>query len=388
MASRNSLQAMPNEIKAMIFKNVDINSVPALARTCRSFHKVYHQNSGLITHAIAVNTLGGVLPFAIAHYAAVRADWKACWPLPPEDELVENIHQFGRKYLDRTKAELAIHPKEFTFDMVAEMVAFHSVIEKWALVYTVEYIPDMFDVSWTTPITTTEMDRVKIGMYTIEISRTLLPFIIDDDDLIEKPWEMLWHYFPPWENRIAWDIDNFFTAVVGTYYSEAYPEEEIDSEFTWLSNWGIRGLDRLDDMDFLESSLDDLEAASVEKIFQNARFCRRDYPASTWLKPVGQDMTKRSLDIKHILARFPQDDTAACQMWYFELCKDVGLFKGRGHGPSDSSKWFDLARVHAVHPGVVPSLEEMQAAAEGKEYVSEYYTLSTEPDYCREIGYY
>ncbi|OTA81273.1 hypothetical protein M434DRAFT_37590 [Hypoxylon sp. CO27-5] len=394
MAAQNSLSNLPSEIKRMIMENTDITSVRALACTCRHFRNIYKKSYGLITHSITLKAIGeNVLPFAIARYAATQADWKAQWPLPSYDELMENVHRFGRKYLIRTKKELSIHPKDFSFAMASEIISFHSIVERLSLAYARWSMDDIYKdkISSAPAPTGTEMTRIQVALYAIEITRELLPFSLTHPNADDIVWDMLWHYFTPWESRLAWDIDTFLAEdIIKRKCLPASPNtvSREDLIIAWLSKYGLRGLDRLNRRDSLLLSFLHLEIELREFPFRFQRYCIHDPEGGTWLKPVGGDIMTRSFNIDHIMAMFPQEDTGACDNWLFDMAAIYLDEEGLSGQIPVGTSWWDLARIYAVYPSTLPTMEQMQALLKHEEFDASYFTLEGDPDFCREIGYY
>ncbi|KAI0110648.1 hypothetical protein F4776DRAFT_674384 [Hypoxylon sp. NC0597] len=397
MAHENNLQSVPNEIKCMVMENTDITSVRALACTCRHFRDIYKECHGRIIYSITLNAVGeDVLPFAIARYAAIQSDWKAQWPLPNFGELMEEVHRFGRKYLLRTKKELAIHPEDFSFAMASEIISFHSIVEKWSLAYARSSMDSMYKEkkSSAPEPSAGEMIRIQVALYSMEITGELLPFRIRDEDSDDIVWDMLWHYFSPLENTLAWDIDDFLTEkIITDKYLQAFPKTAFGEDLikTFLTKYGLRGLDRLNHRDSLLLSFLHLEIELVGRPLRSERYCIHDADGCSWLKPVEGDVMVRSYDIDHILAAFPQEDRGPCNNWFFSLAimSLSELLNETLHNDIVFQiSWWDLARIHAVFPSFLPSMEYMQALLEHEEYDASPYTLETDPDFCREIGYY
>ncbi|KAI1413898.1 hypothetical protein F5Y13DRAFT_188875 [Hypoxylon sp. FL1857] len=396
MAHRTRLDSLPQELTLMIFSNLDIHSFRALANTSPVFRSISIRHHATITHRITQNALGDLMPFAIAVYAASRADWKAQWPLPGYDELKGNILQFGEQYLIRTQEASAIRLPDFTFSMALEMINFHSIIEEWTSAY-LEWSMDQASQNdiQRSPFTATEIKRVQLTLYAMEISRELLPFDIIHGDIVEILWDMFWHYFSPWENQLAWDIDDFLRDTIRkAYLPPGFTQQLADAAewlvTRWLSKFGLRSLSILGDLPTLITSFDDLEddLDLRDLPFRPARYCATDFTGCTWLRPVGGDVMIRSFDIAHVLARFPEEERGPCNTWLFQIASEV-LPEDLNRLPAKySTAWWDLTRVHAAFPDTVPGIDELQVMAQNEEYESGAYTFTTDPDYCRETGYY
>ncbi|RYP85755.1 hypothetical protein DL769_000929 [Monosporascus sp. CRB-8-3] len=400
MTGKASLQMLPPELKSLLLMNVDIDSLPAIAKTCRAFYETYRNQRGPITYSITSNALGGVLPLAIASYAASGTAWRAQWPLPSGDVLMKQVHEFGRKYLDRTKEDPPIRKHEFSFAIASEMIAFHRIVEEW----TPRYIGwamdkayrDLEEQSSPGAPTVTEVTRVQGALYAIQICRELLPFEIHQDGVRDKPFELLWHYFAPWENTLAWNIVEFLYEIIG----EKYPDDEDladhvihdlidDLAARWLSKYGIRGLANLGDDDYIRSSFKGLADDCLERPFRSECFCS-DLVGCSWLKLAGGDIKIRSLDIDHIVARYAQEENGARDYWFFCLVDDLECFRDTRGLPGEAhviAVWWDLPRINAAITGVLPSMEKMQAMTKNNEYDASHFTLETDTDYYQELGF-
>ncbi|RYP06530.1 hypothetical protein DL765_009451 [Monosporascus sp. GIB2] len=402
MAGRASLQTLPPELKRLLLMSVDIDSLPATAKTCRAFYDSYRTHRGPIIYGITSRALGGVLPLAVASYAASGVAWKAQWPLPSGDEPLKQVHEFGRKYLDRSKKILPIQKHEFTFAMASEMIAFHRIVEEW----TPRYIGWAMDVAYRDQEerssagapTVTEVTRVQGGFYAIQICRELFPFVIFEGEVRDRAFDLLWHYFAPWENTLAWNIDEFLYEVTVEKYPYDYGDladhvihEMMETHLAtrWLAKYGIRGLAGLGDDDYMRASFKDLADDCVERPFRPHCFCA-DLVGCSWLKLAGEDIMIRSLNIDHILARYAQEENGARDYWFFGLVDDIHSFKDTGGLPGDANGaavWWDLPRINAAITGDLPSMEKMQAMTENDEYDASPYTLETDDDYYQELGF-
>ena len=213
-----TLDCLAPEIKIMILGKTDIKSLHSLVLTNKSFSEAYKSNKTTIHHAIVANTTCPLLHRAVAAYASSNTRWRgAYYPKPDNSGLLPKVHEFGRKYLDHTAKELPIKKEEFTYPMVVEMIKLHKVVEEWALKY-IEWSLGQYHECWDKegPVarpSATEIARVQATLYTIQITRGLLPVIIDYENR-HRPWRMLWHYFAPWENLLAQELDTFFQTII------------------------------------------------------------------------------------------------------------------------------------------------------------------------------
>lgn len=228
------------ETNVKIMKEVGMISMHylhALITNCPALYATFDQNQGDILFHILINTLGDALLYGFALYAANRVDWKAKWPMPSYDELIQDVHYFGRKYLDRTKAHFAFGTHELSFSMVCEMVAFHQTVASHVSAYTHDagmfHQEHLFAIrtadynqdALSSELTSTEIARVQRGFYIVEITRVLFPFCIDDDENYggehgerykkDGLWNALWHHFAPWDNLLAMDIARWMEEAIG-----------------------------------------------------------------------------------------------------------------------------------------------------------------------------
>lgn len=213
MPSKAYLPFLVPEIKLLIISQLDEYSVSSIIATCKSFYELYKTHKSLINYEVALSILGDHLPLAIAFYAADHAQWKAQFPLPPCDYLVEKSHWFGRKYFDRKYLDrvekLPIDHTDLTLPMIAEMASFYSLVKKWA----VNYIDDQ-GIDFNT-LTAGEARRVINAIYHIEVTRELFPFFQDyDGKPLNVPLDTLFHYLSPWEHQILINIVDFYEKVL------------------------------------------------------------------------------------------------------------------------------------------------------------------------------
>ncbi|RYO80331.1 hypothetical protein DL766_001659 [Monosporascus sp. MC13-8B] len=361
MAGKSSLQTLPPELKGLLLMSVDIDSLPTIAKTCRAFYESYRTHRGPIIYGIASRALGGALPLAIASYAAGGTAWKARWPLPSGDGPMKQ--------------------HEFTFAMASEMIAFHRIVEEWA--------PSTHGY---------RSDESPGGFYAIQICRELFPFEIYEDEVRDRAFDLLWHYFAPWENTLAWNIDEFLYDIIEKKYPDDdedladHPIHELSENHLatrWLAKYGIRGLASLGDDDYMRSSFKDLADDCVEHPFRSDCFCS-DLVGCSWLKLAGEDIMIRSLDIDHILARYAEEENGARDYWFFGLADDIHCFKDTKRLPGDANGaavWWDLPRINAATTGALPSMEKMQAMTRNDEYDASPYILETDGDYYQELGF-
>ncbi|KAI2619621.1 hypothetical protein GGR54DRAFT_602779 [Hypoxylon sp. NC1633] len=326
MERKSSLVSIPWEIKRRIMMDLDITSLPALALSCKAFYHTYGNNQGPIIYSIVTNGLGPLLPIAVALHAAKHVGWKAMWPLPSSDELMANVHQFGRTYLD-PNTEFAIQRKDISYPTAFEMMAIHRTIQKWARDYariSLYHFYPLHRQNAREP-TATEVTRVQKVMYAMEITRELLPYIIEQDGVEDLHWNMLWHYFAPWDNNLAEKIHWYMKGIVMKRCYPALKMIYIDGDRVglWLTKYGLPGLDKLDRRDWLGKHSFALSSFAVlkcdlandpERHFRTALFCKMEEGFS-WL-PVKESITTRSLNIDHLTKRFPEE-AAARDIWYF-----------------------------------------------------------------------
>ncbi|KAI0848485.1 hypothetical protein F5Y00DRAFT_262581 [Daldinia vernicosa] len=404
------LQLLPLEVKQNIMLNLDISSLYALFTTCRHFYNIYKSDGGIIIREITTNALGDFLPSAIALYAARRAEWVTELHVYSPSQLVDRIHRFGRKYLDRNNRP-SLDRQDFSLSLAEELISFHSTVEKFALQFMEESLSEMFLNPRGRPIpkpTSTEISRVQLTFYCMEISRELLPYKIssgsdsDSEDSEhemddERPWEMLWHYFTPWENRIAESITKFLDKFIDGVVTQVIdgivtqgPIELIERGTMVTGHWyilmGLQGVEGLADGSF---DLEFISRIAADKRIdwsplRHISYFSHAMSGFTWLRPAGGSLRVRSLNMDHLLARFPQEENGACDNWYFTIISEQ-------HNPEaylsllSGILWWDRDRTNAQYPGVLPSTAEIQDMAEGKEYIGREFV--PEVDYCKEIGY-
>lgn len=144
MATQSPFEILAPELKVMIMKLVGLRSVPALAMTNKSFYNTFKEHEGVIAYAAAVKYIGHLFPRAVALYAAGRAPWRGVQPAPTDEELLANIQEFGRKYLNFSTGSIPIKPKEFTFTQAMEMADHHDNIQEYATEFTTKEIGRRF----------------------------------------------------------------------------------------------------------------------------------------------------------------------------------------------------------------------------------------------------
>ncbi|KAK7757511.1 hypothetical protein SLS62_000526 [Diatrype stigma] len=296
---------MPPEVKVRIMKNLDAASLSALTTTCRSMRDVYTQNRGSINDSVSSKALGHARTLAFALYAANCAPWKAQWPVPNKAQLVRNVHRYGRKYLNHVTDQPSIPTDQITLPMILKMGAFHRIVEKLTdsffdnavNMHTHKDVPSAGDPSIT------EVARAQRGFYAIEITRVLLPYEVLDDFEFDPAWNVLWHYFSPWENRIARDIEIWIL---------------------FMLEWYEIGL--------------------------------------SWMRMSPDDTMYRSLNIDHIIARYPEVEIGARDLWYYLIYVGCKTDKSQMeiNIEYECISWWDLARFQTLYPGVLPTLQNMQ----------------------------
>ncbi|KAI1655921.1 hypothetical protein F4813DRAFT_397852 [Daldinia decipiens] len=389
--SRSPLLRLPCELKRYVMANLNITSLYALITTCKEFYDINKSSKGFILRAITTNALGDALPWAMALHAARRADWGTTLPRHSRGELLDQIHKFGRRYLNRNNKTL-IYPEDFSFSLASELISFHSIVEKFSLKFMEETTSDMyFHYFRGHPIpkpTNTETGRVQLTFYCMEISRELLPFYVTQPDELEdneRPWQMLWHYFAPWENRIAEAISCLFLdKLIDNAVSRGLIMMGGSAYYEWYTVLGLRGFDKLADDEFVSRNAANIEAG--QKFFRCVCYFALGESGFTWLRPVGGNLMVRSFNMDHLLARFPQEENGSCDNWYFTIISEQHNPQYAGFQPlPDETVWWDRARINAVFPGILPSIAEIQDMAEGNVYIQDFF--EPEVDYCKEIGY-
>lgn len=214
MATMASLGSLPIDIKTMILEESDIKSLPALAMADKSFYAAYLSVKASIYCTIASKAIGHNLRRAIAAYEACTL--RNSGKLRPVDcdnsEDLPIIQEFGNKYLNHRVKELQINENQFTYPMVVKMVHLHQIVEEWALKYLKwaldDYIASAGKEAYTAPPSPTEVARVQSTLYAIQTTREINPCVKDYDEN-ERPWRMLWHFFAPWDNLLAFSISAF-----------------------------------------------------------------------------------------------------------------------------------------------------------------------------------
>ncbi|KAI0119825.1 hypothetical protein F4814DRAFT_413483 [Daldinia grandis] len=392
-ASQGPLQRLPAELKRYVMMNLDITSLYKLITTCKVFYEIHKSDKGLILQAVTSNALGDALPLAIALHAARRVTWGTKSPAHSHDELVDRVHKFGRKYLNRNNTP--IFPEGFSPTMAWEFLSFHSVVEKFSLEFMDETMADMYFRNFRghriPKPTNTEIARVQATFYCMEIARELFPFHVDrpsDHSEGERAWGMLWHYFAPWENRIAESITVFLEEVLADAIDQASIDTEAVDSYYWSNYWyslfGLRGFDKLADEELISRNTTSID--TQERHLRCDGYFVLAESGFTWLKPVGGNVMVRSFSMEHLLARFPQEEYGACDNWYFTTISKYRNPHHAGLRPLPlETVWWDRARINTVFPGILPSIAEIQGMVEGKQYI---WDLSQpELDYCEEIGY-
>ncbi|KAI2782240.1 hypothetical protein F4815DRAFT_498134 [Daldinia loculata] len=388
--SQSPLQRLPIELKRYVMIKLDITSLYALVTTCKVFYNIHKSDRGFILRAITKNALGDALPSAMALHVARRTDWETESPAYSRDELMDQIHKFGRTYLDRNNKTL-ICPEDFSFSLAWELVSFHSIVENFALKLMEETLSDMYFHNFRGhPIpkpTSTEIARVQLTFYCMEISRELLPFHVSGPDSHldnERPWEMLWHYFAPWENRIAEVITYFLDKCLDNAISRGSINMGDSAYYEWYTALGLRGFDKLADDEFVSRNAANIETNRYP--FRCICYFGLGVSGFTWLRPVGETLMVRSFNIDHLLARFPQEENGACDNWYFTIISEQHNPQYTDSQPLPSeTAWWDRARINTVFPGILPSIAEIQDMAGGNEYIGN--SFEPEIDHCKEIGY-
>ncbi|KAF3069072.1 hypothetical protein GL218_08064 [Daldinia childiae] len=388
---QSPLQWLPIDIKIDVMEALDITSLYALVTTCKDFYNIQKKYGGIILRTITTNALGDALPSAMALHAARLTEWVTELPAYSDDELVVLVHNFGRRYLNRN--EIWINPQDFSFPMAWELISFHRIVEHFAEEFMEDTLSDTYLRNSRDNIilepTSTEIARVQLTFYCMEISRELLPFHVtglNGGEGNELSWQMLWHYFAPWENRIAEEITDFLDKYLGNAICQgSINMRQGDVVYnSWYAATGLRGFDKLADDEVVSLNTADIETSP--EVFRRKCYFAPGVSGFTWLRPVSGDLMVRSFNIDHLLATFPQKENGACDNWYFTIVSEQ-------HNPlyADSellpweTAWWDRARINTVFPGILPSIAEIQDMAEGNEYTGGIF--EPDVDYCAEIGY-
>ncbi|KAI1478212.1 hypothetical protein F4774DRAFT_411069 [Daldinia eschscholtzii] len=375
--------------------DLDVPSFYALITSCRMFYDAYKSDKGVTLYKVTINALGSTFPLAIALQAAIRSDWTGISLLNSrtcKDDLLQKIHKFGHEYLDPNNKQ-TIRPEDLSLRFAWEITSFHSIVERFAREFTEEQIAAAsrkLDASmeWSRdgparPATSTELSRVQSALYYMEISRVLLPDS-GNNDHYRLPRDMLWHYSPPWDIATTYGVCRFLDRRVYRYLEKASDVLRNAAlgggiEFdVWYLKIGLRGIDRLTDEEFGPGIIDAIESTRVR--FGPSR-CFLPAPGwgCTWLRPVEKGSKTRSLDIDHILARFPREDDGPCINWYHNIM----IYSDMGRRPRPwKIAWWDLARTHEIF-GDTSGIEEIKEMARGKVCGP-----SDKIDYCKVAGYY
>ncbi|KAI1803434.1 hypothetical protein F4811DRAFT_524799 [Daldinia bambusicola] len=393
--SESRLQRLPAELKKHIMVNLDVLSFYALATTCQAFYNTYKCDNGITLCNIVANALGSNFPLAIALQAAIRSDLTPLLSKIPRDayldRILDEIHQFGRKYLDPTNQQIP-RPEDFSLSFAWEIMSFHSIVEELARKFIEVILIRELDQRWDIrprPPTDTEVARVQAAFYYLEISRELLPLEGTSAELRN----MLWHYAPPWDAVTAGKVTSFLEE-----YVDAFTEIEIPrlnaTRLTpnkalrrWNPKLGLRAIDKLANGEFKPKFVYLIAPAEADSS-PAAYFVPTDRWGLTWLRPVAQGFGCRSLNIDHILARFPLEDRGPFFNWYYNVVVDHGhdLIPRLQSRPEETA-WWDVARIREAFDvsGNTCSVEGMEYIAKGKVIRGEF---TIDPiDFCKECGY-
>ncbi|KAI1392946.1 uncharacterized protein F4822DRAFT_441689 [Hypoxylon trugodes] len=417
-----TLSGMPSELQVRIMGELDIDSVRRLSITNKRLREVCRTHEKYINFTILQNVINslpkGVRPFAVALYAANHTDWKAQWPLPSLPELYNNIHTFGRRYLDRNNWRLPIERKEATLKLVSEMIpeilSFHAIVEEWTLKFmnlSLSKVERHEGQPPMAPPSISEITRIQQAFYIREIARELFPFFIGEpgpEGVNDMPFDMFWHYFAPWENQIVAGIDEFFHLRYNEIYlaGELSPtpqgwEAENYDDFVnelggWFIKYGLRHLHEINDWDTLINSMKEMFEEDEQydpRPFRKIHYSVNIWAGCTWLRPTEHDITIRTLGIDHLMQRFTPGDSGPIDSWFFhfvyESTTESPLIQFPTLADTDS-RWWDRARIEATFPNAMPTMEDIQikgTVEKAGTYDAGPYVLSSDPDFCKEIGY-
>ncbi|OTA99425.1 hypothetical protein M426DRAFT_27521 [Hypoxylon sp. CI-4A] len=419
---QNTLQGLPIDIKFYILEALHIESLPTLATTCSEFYGVYRRSSAFIIHKMVSGALGDLLPRAVIRWHALEISRAGMPPLTSHvpsrprntfnNPLMERVYQFGDTFLSPTSDIWQIaRPQDINFRMAKEIITFHSVIERWTAKFF-EWEMDSDDGGHTMftvkpkAVTATEKRRVQAAFYASETTTGLIPFNTRLHEGRDLCFCMLWHYFSPWENRIAKSIDDFLTyemlnmpLVFGSDQRSSFSAFK-SRRATWLTRWGLRGLEYLSSFNGNQTRFAGPEDQAMEHLpipFRGKRYYSADVKGGTWLMYHAVDTSLRYLqEIDHLLERFPEEETGARDAWYFSIViketdfEETDLDQELIDPFIEKSSWWDRARIDEYFPGIFGSIEETRALAEDTEYENGIIMHDgghRDIYFCEEIGY-
>ncbi|CAJ2511214.1 Uu.00g068390.m01.CDS01 [Anthostomella pinea] len=341
--SSSSAVALPPEVKQEIFQHLDIDSVPALATTCRAFYRAYVNAKGLIHHSIATKVVGTtLLPLAVARYVASKANWRTLLSTSGDEKAVRVIQAFASVYLRWGNKSIPFGAAAFTFDMAKDMSCFPDTEHR--------------------PSTKSEMTTLHKAVYIMALAGDIFSV------------RAFWLSFPPWYGalvyRIEFCLDGHIESIWGRHPElHEHPDEVYYVSDGWFYEIGIRRtqLIIMKEDGGLESFFADLRRITAH---HNLSDYVVDGMCYEWLKPVLGDRNKRSLSAQHLLEAYPEtEDTGLRDCWYLILAGSV-LEEDEVPGDRENCAWWiydlqgicwDRARLEEFLHGSIPTMEEMVA---------------------------
>ncbi|KAI1081871.1 hypothetical protein F5B20DRAFT_36299 [Whalleya microplaca] len=392
------IMTLPTELKQEILKELDLDSLHSMILSCRGFYDAFIAADRLISFAITVKSMPpDLLSIALARYAATQADWNQSAIPTPQDKLPGNVKEFAGRYLVRTPNPRLIAPSTFNIKAASEMLSLHHIISKLAGIYLEHQIHSHNDESpflyrktvWQA--SGPEIGRVQKALYITEILRELLPSLDPDvdsiptDNFLTAPFNQFWEFFSPWENQLVASVTaSLFQVVHGKNFdlkplglTHMYPmttHAPRPHMYELFFELGLRGVGRL----LLKQDDDN---STAETVFLASKQRRKHYGnrvACTnigleWLLPLPADTKHLSLDINHLLEKYPEEDTGPRDFWYCSLIITIRQLRGpfwarpqtSFESPGSLLPWADRARLDQSLKSRLPSIEEMAQEVAG-----------------------
>lgn len=134
----------------------------------------------------------------------------------------------------------------------------------------------------------------------------------------------------------------------------------------WIAKYGIRSLTNCNDDEWMLGSYFHLTKERLRHPFRPALFWLKlkweDGIGLTWMRRDTVETTNRSFEIDHIIAKYPEVDNGARDLWYFRLY--ALYFSKMSYQVFESQyeciSWWDLARFQTLYPDILPTMQQMQ----------------------------
>ncbi|KAF3024836.1 hypothetical protein E8E14_010548 [Neopestalotiopsis sp. 37M] len=328
VAQPRGIELLQNDLRVMIFTELDFESMSSLALTSKAWSNTYSTHEKYINRNVLRRVIGSDnLSIAIARHAASQLTWTpslfdgVSGSISPE-ELPGKVKDFGEKYL----VPGAHSVSEFGYAMAKDMTDFHQYVEKWS----VSYQRDWYYNELSEPKNDQEMSIFQNLMYILETMRLLLPvhlqFELDDDfEKDNKIFAALCHFFPPWLFNIIQEIELNMSDICPDWYAEWFTDSDLDENRSFVELFSILGAqeisqNRTQGALYFKSLVTAMLQARNKDHFPFYPRCEYS-PAPgewSWLAQPGTMHHIQRADIEGLLSKYPEIDPGPADLWLYK----------------------------------------------------------------------